>query len=103
MPVVHRPVAEQHREAELTAGFARSDFARRPIHGPYFVSPNMTAEFGTEGWASGIAHPLSFKYCREKASRIADIRDQIPDLVRGRRYVNCRRTFHGPIQTHAWA
>ena len=62
-------------------------------------------EFGTEGRAIHAAQPLRLHYFGREPPGVTDVRDQIPDLVRRRRHVNCRRTFHGLIQTQvrAWS
>src|SRR6185312_9895607 len=56
-------------------------------------------EAGAERRASRLAQPLRLHYFGGEAPGVTDICDQVPDLVRGRRHVNCRRTFHDLIQT----
>src|ERR1700757_487227 len=100
MPGVRRPVSEESREAELAARFTRGHLAHRPINRTDAVSFDMAAESGTERRAGRTIEPLRLESFGRESSRVADVRDQIPNLVSGRRHVNCRRTFHGLIQTH---
>ena len=44
MPVVHRSVAHQHREAEFPAGVACGDAADGPVHRADFVALDVAAE-----------------------------------------------------------
>src|SRR6202012_187206 len=58
VPVVHRAVAQQHREAELATGHARRHLARRPIHRPDLVTPNVAPELGAERRARRTVQPF---------------------------------------------
>src|SRR6516164_4445798 len=88
VPVVHCSVAKQYREPELAAGLARGHLARRPIHRSYLVSPNVTTKFGAECGAGRVAQPLGLEHFRGEPSDVSNIRDEVPDLVRGRRHMN---------------
>jgi hypothetical protein len=86
VPVVHRPVADEHLEPELAGGFTRGHPAGRPVHRADLVALDVAAELRVEGGAGGAVEPLGLERLWREPAGIANVGDEIPDPLRRSRH-----------------
>src|SRR6478736_1299920 len=95
VPGVGGRVTDQHVEAEFAAGLAGSDPAGGPVHRADLVAFHLSAEPRAQRGPGRPVEPFGLEHLRREPAGVANVGDEIPDLVGRRRHGYCRGTLHG--------
>ncbi len=97
VPMIDRVVTGQHGEPEFTSGLACGDLACCPVHRADLVSFDVPTEAGAELGTRRAVEPLGFEGLRREPAGVADISDELPNLVGGRFHMNGYFSVHRSI------
>jgi streptomycin 6-kinase len=83
-----------HAERELALWLGRGHRARRPVHRPAPVAPDVAAEARPGPRTGRAVQPLRLERLGAELPDPGDVADQVPDPVRRRRDMHGNGTFH---------